>query len=197
MFEAPDINLYVLAPFIIVAGWAILLMVVDLFVSDEKKQWATGLTVVGMVIALVVTITQWNNGGVTFIADGTPMVVVDNFAVFINGTLLLTGILAILISTNFMRDNGLERPEYYMLMLFSLSGMMLMGMSNDLMLIFIALELLSIPLYIMSGFAWPREDSEESAMKYFLLGAFSSAIFVFGIALTYGATGTTSLSLIV
>jgi NADH-quinone oxidoreductase subunit N len=96
-----------------------------------------------------------------------------------------------------MRDNGLERPEYYMLMLFSLSGMMLMGMSNDLMLIFIALELLSIPLYIMSGFAWPREDSEESAMKYFLLGAFSSAIFVFGIALTYGATGTTSLPLIV
>lgn len=197
MFEAPDINLNVLAPFIIVAGWGILLMIIDLFVSDEKKQWATGLAVVGMVIALIVTLTQWNNGGVTFIADDMPMVVVDNFAVFINGTLLLTGILAILISTHFMRENGLERPEYYMLMLFSLSGMMLMGMSNDLMLIFIALELLSIPLYIMSGFAWPREDSEESAMKYFLLGAFSSAIFVFGIALTYGATGTTSLPLIV
>ncbi len=64
MFEAPEINLYVLAPFIIVAGWGILLMVIDLFVSDEKKKWATGLTVVGMLIALVVTITQWNNGGV-------------------------------------------------------------------------------------------------------------------------------------
>ncbi|NHZ71727.1 MAG: NADH-quinone oxidoreductase subunit NuoN [Aquificales bacterium] len=197
MFEAPDINWYVLAPFIIVAGWGMLLMVIDLFVSDEKKQWATGLTVVGLLLALVVTVTQWNNGGVTFMADGNPMVVVDNFAVFINGTLLLAGMLAILISSNFMRDNGLERPEYYMLLLFSLSGMMLMGMSNDLILIFLALELLSIPLYIMSGFAWPREDSEESAMKYFLLGAFSSAIFVFGIALTYGATGTTSLPLIV
>ncbi|PID87250.1 MAG: NADH-quinone oxidoreductase subunit N [Chloroflexi bacterium] len=196
MFEAPEINLYVLAPFIIVAGWAILLMVIDLFVSDEKKQWATGLTLVGMVAALIVTLMQWNNGGETFLLDGHPMVVLDNFALFVNGTLLLTGIFAILISTNFMRENGLERPEYYMLMLFSLSGMMLMGMANDLILIFLALELLSIPLYIMSGFAWPREDSEESAMKYFLLGAFSSAIFVFGIALTYGATGTTSLPLV-
>ena len=197
MFEAPEINWFVLLPFIIVAGWGMLLMVIDLFVSDENKKWATGLTVVGMLLALAVTVIQWNNGGVSFVADGNPMVVVDNFAVFINGTLLLAGIFAILISSNFMRDNGLERPEYYMLMLFSLSGMMLMGMANDLILVFLALELLSIPLYIMSGFAWPREDSEESAMKYFLLGAFSSSIFVFGIALTYGATGTTSLPLVV
>jgi len=78
-------------------------------------------------------------------------------------------------------------------LLFSLSGMMLMGMANDLILIFLALELLSIPLYILSGFAWPRLESEESAMKYFVLGAFSSGILVFGIALTYGATGSTAL----
>ena len=80
-----------------------------------------------------------------------------------------------------------------MLMLFSISGMMLMGMANDLILIFLALEVLSIPLYIMSGLAWPRAESEESAMKYFLLGAFSSSILVFGIALIYGATGATAL----
>jgi NADH-quinone oxidoreductase subunit N len=197
MFEAPEINWYVLLPFIIVAGWGMLLMVIDLFVSDERKKWATNLTIAGLLFALVVTVLQWNNGGVTFVADGRPMVVLDNFAIFLNGTLLLAALLAIMISSNFLRDNGLERPEYYILLLFSLSGMMLMGMANDLILIFLALELLSIPLYIMSGFAWPRLDSEESAMKYFLLGAFSSAIFVFGIALTYGATGTTSLPLIV
>ena len=80
-----------------------------------------------------------------------------------------------------------------MLLLFSLSGMMLMGMANDLILIFLALELLSIPLYILAGMSWPRVESEEAAMKYFVLGAFSSAIFVYGIALIYGATGTTSL----
>jgi NADH-quinone oxidoreductase subunit N len=74
---------------------------------------------------------------------------------------------------------------------------MLMGMANDLILIFLALELLSIPLYILAGFAWPRPESEESALKYFVIGAFSSAIFVFGIALIYGATGSTSLPAIV
>ena len=70
---------------------------------------------------------------------------------------------------------------------------MLMGMANDLILVFLALELLSIPLYVLSGFARPRIDSEESAMKYFLLGAFASGFLVFGIALIYGATGTTAL----
>ncbi len=198
MFEAPEVNLYVLLPFILVVGWGTLLMVIDLFVSDEKKRWPAGFTAVGLSVALLVTGYQWfNGGGVTFVAAGLPMVVLDKFAIFLNGVLLLTGLLAVLISTNFLRDNGLERPEYYMLLLFSLSGMMLMGMANDLILIFLALELLSIPLYIMSGFAWPRQESEESAMKYFLLGAFSSAIFIFGIALIYGATGATSLPLIV
>jgi NADH-quinone oxidoreductase subunit N len=122
------------------------------------------------------------------------MIVVDNFATFLNFIFLLTGLLTILISHNYLRRTGLDRPEYYMLMLISISGMMLMGLANDLILIFLALELLSIPLYIMSGFAWrTRPESEESAMKYFFLGAFSSGILVFGIALTYGATGSTAL----
>jgi NADH-quinone oxidoreductase subunit N len=82
-------------------------------------------------------------------------------------------------------------------MLFSVSGMVLMGMANDLILVFLALELLSIPLYILSGFDNRNAESEESAMKYFLLGAFSSGFFVFGIALTYGATGSTALPEIV
>ena len=116
---------------------------------------------------------------------------------FLNIIFILTGMLTVLISIDFLDWTGLDRPEYYMLMLFSIAGMMLMGMGNDLILIFLALELLSIPLYIMAALAWPRPDSEESAMKYFLLGAFSSAIFVFGIALLYGATGTTALPAIV
>ncbi|MBK6325146.1 MAG: NADH-quinone oxidoreductase subunit N [Chloroflexi bacterium] len=194
MFEAPAIDWNVILPFVIVAGWGILLMVVDLFVSEDKRGWAPWLTIVGLFAALAVSVSQWNNGGGTFTAVGeTPMVMVDNFAVFLNVTLVLAGIFSLLISINFLENQALDKPEYYMLMLFSLSGMMLMGMANDLILIFIALELLSIPLYILSGFAWPKLKSEESALKYFLLGAFSSSIFVFGIALTYGATGTTSL----
>jgi NADH-quinone oxidoreductase subunit N len=194
MFEAPAIDWYVILPFVIVAGCGVLMMVVDLFVSEEKRAWAPWLTIIGLFAALVVSISQWGKDGATFTAVGdTPMVVVDNFAVFLNVTLLLVGILSLFISLNFLESANLNKSEYYMLMLFSLSGMMLMGMSNDLILIFVALELLSIPLYILSGFAWPRVKSEESAMKYFLLGAFSSSVFVFGIALTYGATGATSL----
>jgi NADH-quinone oxidoreductase subunit N len=118
---------------------------------------------------------------------------VDNYATFLNVTFLLTALLTILMSGSYLRRLNLDRPEYYMLILISTGGMMLMGMANDLILIFMALELLSIPLYIMSGMARPQPDSEESAMKYFFLGAFSSAILVFGIALVYGATGSTLL----
>ena len=125
------------------------------------------------------------------------MVVVDNYGTFLNAIFLLTAFLTVLISVNYLRKANLDRGEYYYLLLFSICGMMLMGMANDLILIFLALELLSIPLYVLSGFARPREDSEESAMKYFLLGAFSSGFFVFGIAMIYGATGTTSLPVVV
>jgi NADH-quinone oxidoreductase subunit N len=198
MFEAPAINWYLIAPFVVVAGWGMLLMVINLFVPDNRREWASWLTMIGLFAALVISLTQWNNGGGTFTAVGdAPMVVMDNFAVFLNVTLLIASILSLLISFDFLKQHQFDKPEYYMLLLFSLSGMMLMGMANDLILIFLALELLSIPLYILSGFAWPREKSEESAMKYFLLGAFSSSVFVFGIALTYGATGSTSLPAVV
>jgi NADH-quinone oxidoreductase subunit N len=124
------------------------------------------------------------------------MVVVDNFSHFLNIVFLLTGILTVLISLRYLRKAGIERGEYYLLMLFSISGMMLMGMANDLILVFLALELLSIPLYILCGFARPRPESEESAMKYFLMGAFSSSFFILGVGLIYGATGSTALPVV-
>jgi NADH-quinone oxidoreductase subunit N len=91
---------------------------------------------------------------------------------------------------------GIERGEYYTLLLFSISGMMLMAQAADLITVFLALELLSLPLYVLSAFARPKADSEESGLKYFLLGAFSSGFVLYGIALVYGATGSTALSVI-
>lgn len=197
-FHPPEINFTLVAALILVAGTAILLMLLELFAPKLVKKWAAWISFTGLSLALIQTIMIWGQPGATFTpADGTPMVVVDNFAIFLNVVFVLTGMLTILVSKDFLRRTELDRPEFYMLMLFSICGMMLMGMANDLILIFLALELLSIPLYIMAGLAWPRADSEESSMKYFLLGAFSSAIFVFGIALIYGATGTTSLTVLV
>jgi NADH-quinone oxidoreductase subunit N len=193
-FTTPSVNIAILGPVLVVGGWGLLLMLVDLFLPPKRRYWFAWLTVIGLVVALGMTISQWGQSGGAFTpSGGTPMVVMDNFSHFLNLIFLLTGILAVMISLNYLRKVNLEKAEYYMLLLFSLSGMMLMGMANDLILIFLALELLSIPLYIMAGFAHPRPESEESAMKYFLLGAFSSGFLVFGIALLYGATGSTAL----
>ncbi len=194
-FQPPFIDYSVLWPLLFVAGTGLLLMVLDLLVSaDRTRRWAPVLAIAGLTGGLITSLALWNTGrGAFSVAGGAPMLVADNFAVALNVIFALTGILTVLLSVNYLQRTGHDRPEFYMLMLFSLSGMMLMGMANDLILIFLALELLSIPLYILAGFAWPRPESEESAMKYFLLGAFSSAIFVYGVALIYGATGTTSL----
>jgi NADH-quinone oxidoreductase subunit N len=193
-FIPPSINLLVVAPVLIIMATGTLAMVVDLFTADTRKNWAVWLAVLGLLLAFGQNLSLWNGNYTTFTpVGGEPMVVMDNFAVFLNATFILTGLLAILISVGYLKHNGLEKPEYYMLLLFSISGMMLMGMANDLILVFLALEVLSIPLYILSGMSWPRPESEESAMKYFLLGAFSSAIFVFGIVLLYGATASTAI----
>lgn len=193
-FEIPSIDYFLLLPLIWIVTWGLVLMFGDLVVPEGRKNITGWLSLVGIVPALILTLLQWNQTGATVTpAGGNPMVIVDRYSVFLNAVLLLTGLLTVLLSVNYLEKVNLNRGEYYMLMLFSLSGMMLMSIANDLILVFLALELLSIPLYILSGFAVPRLDSEESAMKYFLLGAFSSAFMVFGIALLYGATGSTAL----
>ena len=195
MFSEPSINLLVVLPVVIVAGTGILLMVIDLFIKDEFRHWLGWIALVGLGAALLQTVGLWGDSYATFTpAGGHPMLLADNFSNFLNALFLVTGMLTVLFSAHFTNRSGMKYGgEYYMLLLFSVSGMMLMGMANDLILIFMAIELLSIPLYILCAFNHPRVESEESAMKYFLLGAFSSGFLVFGIALIYGATGATAL----
>jgi NADH-quinone oxidoreductase subunit N len=114
----------------------------------------------------------------------------DQFTYMVNIIALIGGFIGILVSYDYLERTGTERGEFYTLILFSALGAMLMGSSRNLVMIFIALELLSIPLYVLSGFRRPMEESEESAIKYFLLGAFASGFLVYGIALVYGATGS-------
>ncbi len=99
-----------------------------------------------------------------------------------------------LVAVSYLKREEFERPEYLALMLFSALGMVAMTTANDLIVVFIALEVLSIPLYVLAAFDRRRLSSQEAGIKYFVLGAFSSAIFLYGIALVYGATGTTSLT---
>jgi NADH-quinone oxidoreductase subunit N len=122
------------------------------------------------------------------------MVVLDGMSAFIGVVGLIATLLTVWVSLNYNRDRRIERGEYYALLLFSTSGLLLMAQAANLIIVFLGLELLSIPLYILAGFARPQLESEEAAIKYFLLGAFSTGFLVYGIALIYGATGTTDIA---
>jgi len=177
------------APLIIVAGWGTILLAIDLFVS--RRRWITPLlAALGLVAAMVVVLFQF--GGQAELFNG--MLIQDAFGSFLQLIFLLTAVLGIALAYDYLKRLGLDKGEYYTLLMFTVSGMMLMAMAGDLIIVFLALELLSFPLYILSGFARPAPASEESAMKYFLLGAFSSGFVLYGIALVYGAAQTTQLN---
>ncbi|HQA67036.1 MAG TPA: proton-conducting transporter membrane subunit, partial [Aggregatilineales bacterium] len=190
------LNLAATVPIVFLTGWALLLLVVDLFIPASRKHWSGWLAILGLVAAGVGLVLQTTNVlGPELPAEAFfGMAVVDGFAVYAQIIVVVAAIFGILLALEYLPKRRLSRGEYYTLLLFSTIGMMLMSVASDLILIFVALELLSIPLYILTGFDRYRTTSEEGAMKYFLLGAFSSAFLVYGVALTYGGTGTTALT---
>lgn len=186
-------NFSVLMPFNIVVVWASALLLLDVFLLHKRKGLTALLAAVGLVVALGFALTQIGEEVVAF----GGMVVVDGFATYLTILLLVSGLIAIALAYDYLRRMNIDRGEYYVLLLFSLSGMMLMAVAADLIVVFLALELLSIPLYVLAGFARPQTESEEAAIKYFLLGAFAGGFILFGIAFVYGATGQTGLAEIV
>ncbi len=182
-------DLIVILPVIVMVVWGALLLVVDLWVTSARKGVTALLSAAGMAVSLGLTLSQLNRSGVAF----NGMAIQDGFAVFLNVIFLASGLAGVALAYNYLSRVGIQRGEYYPLLMFTVSGMMLMSYANDLIVVFLALELLSIPLYILSGFARPRPESEESALKYFLLGTFSSAFVLYGVALIFGATARTDL----
>lgn len=186
-------DLYPLLPLLIVIGWACVLLLLDLFIPKDRKGITAFLAGLGLVAGLIATFLRFGENGVSF----SGMIVEDGFSIFLQFIFLATGLAGITLAYDYIKRREIQRGEYYTLLLFTVGGMMLMAMAGDLVIVFLAIELLSIPLYVLSGFARPQEESEEAAMKYFLLGAFASSFIVYGIALVYGATQTTQLGEIV
>ena len=184
------LNLKVILPLAVVVLWACALLVVDLFIPQSRKGLTALLAALGLALALGLAVTQAGRQE----ADFNGMVFVDLFSIFFKVMFLGSGLAGIALAYDYLKRTGIERGEYYTLLMFSISGMMLMAQASDLIVVFLALELLSIPLYILAGFARPKVDSEEAALKYFLLGAFSGSFVVYGVALVYGATGSTALA---
>lgn len=179
------IDIYAILPVIIVVGWALLLLVADLWIPKDRKGITALLAVVGMAIALGFvlaasgsTILGWNQ-----------MVVLDGFSSFLQVLFLVSGMAAVALAYDYIQRMQINHGEFYVLMMFSLAGMMLMAQAYNLLMVFVALELLSIPLYVLAGFARTKQESEEAALKYFLLGAFASGFVLYGTALVFGATG--------
>jgi NADH-quinone oxidoreductase subunit N len=186
-------DLYTILPVTTIVVWACVLLLVDLFFLQHRKGVTALLAAAGLAVALGLSIALARNQIVGF----SGMAVLDGYAIFFNALFCVTGLLAVMLAYDYLRRMNIERGEYYVLILFSVAGMMLMSQAADLIVVFLALELLSIPLYVLAAFAYPRVESEESGVKYFLLGAFAAGFFVYGTALVFGSTGTTGLAGIV
>jgi len=184
------LNLIVLLPQIIVAVTAMVVLLADVLTPAGEKRWLAYLSLAGVALAGVVTAGLWGQAG----ADFQGMAILDHFALFLDLLFLGVAVLVLLLSAGYLKEQGLERGEYYALVLFATAGMMLLGTATDLITLFLGLETFSLALYVLAGFARPRLESQESALKYFLLGAFASGFLLYGIALTYGATGSTNLA---
>jgi NADH-quinone oxidoreductase subunit N len=187
---------WALLPEIVLAAWAMLVLVVD--VAQKGNRAEPSRPSVGWLALAGVGVTALANALLLGMRAGpdAAMVAMDHFRVFINFVILGSAALTLLMAQGYLDRRGINRGEFQALVLFATLGMMVMAGARDLLMVFIGLELMSIPIYCLVGFDRLDERSVEGALKYFLLGAFSSAFFLFGIALTWGATGTTDIGLI-
>jgi NADH-quinone oxidoreductase subunit N len=182
-------------PMLVLLTWAILLLVADLWIPPDRKGLTALLAAIGLAVSLGLALSQlgFTQGGGSLTAFH-DMVVTDGFSIYLDIIFLGSGLAAVTLAYDYLKRMGIERGEYYSLLLFTLSGMLLMASAHDLIIVFLALELLSIPLYILAGFARPRVESEEASLKYFLLGAFATGFVLYGISLIFAATGHTNLA---
>jgi NADH-quinone oxidoreductase subunit N len=181
-------ELQAIMPMLIVTLSAVVTMVAEAFRPRGERVPLGGLGIIGLVGAGLASYFLWGRDVMSF-----DVVRADNFALFINLILTIVGVLTILFSTDVIEREELPPGEYYALVLFAIAGMMLMASAVDLLVIFLALEVLSLAVYVLTGLRRSSPTSAEAGFKYFLLGSFSSAFFLYGVAMCYAIAGTTRL----
>ena len=195
----PNVEYSAMVPHLILLGAPLLLLLVASLVRTRPRAgvYATFTALAGTAAGVAAWL-KWREildlpdgqQGVRAVAEA---LVVDGFACFLMIVIAVAVVLGALLADAYLRREGLDGPEFYVLMMLSAAGGLFMATANDLIVLFLGLEILSIALYILTGYHRRRAESREAAMKYFILGAFSSALFLYGIALIYGATGSTNL----
>ncbi len=179
-------SLNAIVPMACVTAAAVAAMTAEAFREPGEQMPIGPLGAIGLVGAAIASLLLWNHNSTSF-----GVVVADNFGLFVTWVLIIIGLLSLAISAPTIERERLPCGEYYALMLFAVAGMMLMATASDLLVIFLALEVLSLAVYVLTGIRRDSPTAIEAAFKYFLLGGFSSAFFLNGIAFTYGVTGST------
>jgi len=189
MISIPVVNMTPIMPEIFLSVLAMVLLLLNVFSPSLQKTYLAYISFIGIVVAAVLAASGWG----AHIESFSGSVILDNFATFFKMTFLVAAGLAVLISDQYMEREGCNHGELYPLILFTVVGMMLMASGTDLMTIFLGLEVMSVSLYVLAGFNRANQKSNEAGLKYFLLGAFSTGFLLYGMALIYGATGTTRI----
>ena len=195
----PDVVYWPVAPVLVLTGAAGLILLIGALLRRQMPTaWNALVSVAASLACLVLAVGQWAR----LVEDGpqrhfSGAVVVDGFSIFVTCLVAASLAVAALLAEPWLRREELEGPEFSVLAMLCASGAIVMAQANDLIVLFLGLEILSIALYVMAGFEVGRAASREAAMKYFVLGSFSSAVFLYGVALLYGATGSTQLHEIV
>ena len=188
-----ELELYRLLPELILIAFGLLVMLVDAFLPRQQRALLGNVALIGVLGALAAAVTQGLDADTAFGPAFFRLIVVDSFSLYLHFVLLSITGLSILASFRYLETEALPAGEYYALLLFGTVGMTLMASANELMMVFLTLEISSIATYVLAGYRRTDLRSNESAMKYFLLGSFATAFLLYGVALLFGATGTTFL----
>src|SRR6266581_243813 len=186
------INIPAILPALVLSIFGITIMVAEPFVGEQQKSALGWLAFAGTIAAMFALIPMAANRGQWY----SNLWIVDDYDIFLSFVFLLIAAITVLTSVDYLRRENMNHPEFYALLLFATAGMVMMAASNELVMVFLGLEILSIATYVIAGFRRTDLKSNESALKYFLLGSFSSAFFLYGVALIFGATGSTNLLVI-
>jgi NADH-quinone oxidoreductase subunit N len=186
--DNPDIRVIVPQSMVVLLAMAVLLT--DVMAPRMSQRRLADIGIVGLLFTMLVTVFVRPEVAAPAFSS---MLIADGYTQFFNFLFLGAALVGILLSVDTLERERISHGEYYALILLTTAGMMIMASATDLIAVFLGLEVLSIGLYILCGYAREKLASEESALKYFLLGAFASALFLYGVALLYGATGATNL----
>jgi NADH-quinone oxidoreductase subunit N len=191
-FARPAVDWHALAPELVVVGVLCLVLVADLFLPEDRKALLPSLAGLGLLGALIPLLTMAVDGADRTMFGGAYAV--DDFALVLKALFLVAGYVTVLQSTNYIAEGDYAEGEYYFLLLSSILGMTVMASARDLITIFVALEMLSIPAYLLAG--WRKHDRKgnEAGVKYYLMGVFATGVLLYGMSLLYGVAGSTKLA---